>query len=79
MEETAENQPVHRHRRRKKRRNLKLRVLKISLWIVFFLAWGYAVMRITRHLGQQGELGKKYHEVDPAGFEKGITAGGNGE
>ena len=38
--------------------------------LVFLVAWGFAVMKITRYLGKKGELGEKYHELDPAAFDK---------
>jgi len=47
----------------------------VGLIIVFLLAWGYVVVKWTRHLGEEGA--KKYHEIDPAGFEQGKKAGGS--
>ncbi len=59
----AENPQVvqahHRRRRRKKRSTLKRRLVKIGLWLIFFVVWGFAVVKATRHFSEKGDLGKK--------------------
>ncbi len=36
----------------------------IALWILFFAAWGFAVVKVTRYLGDTKGLGKTYHRID---------------
>lgn len=57
--------PEHRHRRRRKSRKLRRRLIVIGLLLVFFAAWGLAVIWTTKYFGSKEELGKKYHRVVP--------------
>jgi hypothetical protein len=78
MQRAADGVDVpHRHRKRKKRRSLKRRVLKLVFVVLFLAAWGFGVMKLTRYLGREEDLGQKYHQIDPAGFKQGIKAGGS--
>ncbi len=65
----AENPQVvqirhHRRRRRKKRSTLKRRLFKIGLWLVFFVVWGFAVVKATRYFAERQELGKRQQWID---------------
>jgi hypothetical protein len=62
---------VHHHRRRRrKHRKLKRRLIQFATVLIFFLAWGFGVMRLTQYLGKKNELGKRTYDLDPAAFDK---------
>ena len=54
---------------------MKRKVVLVLLWMLFLLAWCYGVVKLTRYLGSKEELGKVYHEVDPAGFDENKKTG----
>jgi hypothetical protein len=64
----------HGHRKRKKRRSLTQRILRAVLVLIFFAAWGFGVWKFTQYLSNKDELGKKFHDVDPAGFDANLKS-----
>lgn len=65
----------HRHRRRRKHRSLRYRLVRATLVILFFGAWCVGFKLVADYLAKKEELGKnKMYDVDPAGFDASLKS-----